>query len=55
MVEGVRLARELAAQPTLAKWVKEELAPGPEVQSFEEISAYVRSTANTVYHPARDV
>ena len=52
MVEGVRLARELAAQPALAKWVEKELAPGSEVQSFEEISAYVRSTANTVYHPA---
>jgi choline oxidase len=52
MVEGVRLARELAASPALSKWVQRELAPGPSAQSFEEISEYVRTTANTVYHPA---
>lgn len=52
MVEGVKLARRVAAQPALAEWIVRELAPGPAVQSAPEISAYVRSTANTVYHPA---
>jgi choline dehydrogenase-like flavoprotein len=28
------------------------LTPGPAVQSDADISAYVRTTANTVYHPA---
>jgi choline oxidase len=51
MVAGIRLARELAATSPLSAWVERELAPGPAAQSFEEISAYVRSTANTVYHP----
>ena len=52
MVAGVKLARELAQQSALKEWIKQELSPGPEVQSDEAISEYVRRTANTVYHPA---
>lgn len=52
MVAGVKLARELAQQPALKEWIACELSPGPEVQSDEAISEYVRRTANTVYHPA---
>jgi len=52
MVEGVKTARRIAAQPALQEWIGRELAPGPAVQSDAEISEYVRSTANTVYHPA---
>ncbi len=52
MVEGVKAARRIAAQPALEEWIVRELAPGQSVQSDAEISAYVRATANTVYHPA---
>lgn len=52
MVAGVKQAREIAAQPALREWVQRELTPGPAVQSDADISAYVRTTANTVYHPA---
>jgi choline oxidase len=52
MVAGVKRAREIVAQPALADWVLRELSPGREVQDDDEISAYVRGTANTVYHPA---
>jgi choline oxidase len=52
MVEGVKTARRIAAQPALKEWIVRELAPGQAVQSDAEISAYVRATANTVYHPA---
>ena len=31
MLYGVKLAREIAAQPALADWVERELAPGPDV------------------------
>ena len=51
MVEGVRLAREIVCRPALRPWVGRELAPGPDATSFRDLSAYVRSTANTVYHP----
>ncbi len=51
LVEGVKLARRIAAQPALAPWIVRELAPGPDVVEDRAISRYVRSTANTVYHP----
>jgi choline oxidase len=52
MVAGVKRAREIAAQPALREWIRRELTPGPDVVADAAISAYVRSTANTVYHPA---
>lgn len=51
LVEGIRLARELAVEPALASWTRRELAPGPELRTFDELSRYARETANTVYHP----
>jgi choline oxidase len=52
LLAGIKLARKIAAQPALCQWIKRELSPGRDVQSDEELSAYARSTANTVYHPA---
>jgi choline oxidase len=52
LVEGIKLGRRLAQQPSLKPWIDEELAPGYRVQSDEEIAAFVRRTHNTVYHPA---
>ncbi|GAA1973383.1 GMC family oxidoreductase N-terminal domain-containing protein [Isoptericola halotolerans] len=55
MVEGIKRAREIVAQPAMADWAGRELFPGPGVQSDEEIAAYVRATHNTVYHPTGSV
>lgn len=52
MLAGIKLAREIARQPALGPWIARELAPGPDVIDDTALSAYVRSTANTVYHPA---
>jgi len=52
MVEGVKLARKLMSMPSMKAWIKTELAPGLEVQTDQDISEYVRTTGNTVYHPA---
>src|SRR5699024_11465121 len=52
-VEGIKLARKIAAQPALADVVKRELSPGPEVQTDQEIAYYIAKTHNTVYHPSR--
>jgi len=49
--EGVRLARELADQPSLRVLRGEEYAPGAAVQSTTEIDAWIRSAAETIYHP----
>lgn len=51
MVAGVKLARQIAAQPALSAWIDRELSPGPDVTDDAAVSEYVRRTANTVYHP----
>lgn len=55
MVEGVKLARRIAAQPPLAGLIEKELAPGPALASDEAIAAWVREAASTVYHPCGSV
>lgn len=51
-VDGIKLARKIVAQPAMAEYAGRELFPGDDVQSDEDIAAYVSKTHNTVYHPA---
>nr|BDD69329.1 choline oxidase [Verruciconidia persicina] len=51
-VAGIKAARKIAAQEPFKDWLKQEVAPGPKVQSDEDISEYARRVAHTVYHPA---
>ncbi len=55
MIAGIRTAREIVAQPAMAAWAGEELYPGAEVQTDEQIRDYITKTHNTVYHPAGSV
>ncbi|GAA0188781.1 GMC family oxidoreductase [Glutamicibacter creatinolyticus] len=55
MTYGIRKAREIVAQSPMAEWAGQELYPGQDVQSDEEIFDYLRRTHNTVYHPAGTV
>ena len=52
LVAGLRAARKVAQQAPFSAWLKREVAPGPACQTDEELSAYARSVAHTVYHPA---
>ncbi|GLY05574.1 GMC oxidoreductase [Actinoplanes sp. NBRC 101535] len=52
IVDGLRLAREVAATEPFASWIKREIAPGPHLRTDEELSAYGRAAHHTVYHPA---
>ena len=52
MLTGVRLARTIAEQASLAAWVGRELAPGPDATSDDELLDYIHQCHNTVYHPA---
>jgi len=49
--EGVKRLREIFRQPAFDPWRGVELAPGPTVQSDADIEAWIRATADTVYHP----
>ncbi|GAA3708206.1 GMC family oxidoreductase N-terminal domain-containing protein [Zhihengliuella alba] len=55
MVAGIRKAREIVSQPAMAEWAGEELYPGQEAQTDEQLQDYIRRTHNTVYHPAGTV
>jgi choline dehydrogenase-like flavoprotein len=52
VVDGLRLARDVAAAEPFASWIAREIAPGPGLQSDAELSAYGRAAHHTVYHPA---
>lgn len=49
---GFRVARDLAAQPSMKPFIEAEFFPGPNCQSDEEIDEHIRNTCITVHHPA---
>ncbi|MDE2351754.1 MAG: choline dehydrogenase [Alphaproteobacteria bacterium] len=49
--EGVRLARAVFAQGAFDPYRGPELMPGAPVQKDEQIDAFIRKTAETIYHP----
>ncbi|HEX7888016.1 MAG TPA: choline dehydrogenase [Ramlibacter sp.] len=51
LVKGFRLMREILAQPALADHRGRELATSAAACSDEQIEAFVRSHADTIYHP----
>lgn len=52
IVDGLRIAREVAATGPLRDWLVRESAPGPGARTDAELSEYGRRAAHTVYHPA---
>ncbi|MFE3581206.1 GMC family oxidoreductase [Streptomyces vinaceus] len=51
LVDGIRIARKIAATEPLASWLVREVCPGPGITGDEELSEYARKVAHTVYHP----
>jgi len=51
MRECVKVGRDVAAQAALDPYRDAELAPGPAVKTDAEIDAWIRATAETIYHP----
>jgi choline dehydrogenase len=49
--QGVKIAREVAAQAALSRYVSAENAPGPDVKTDAEIDAWIARTGETIYHP----
>ena len=50
-IAGLRLARELMAQPALKRFVQAEVLPGPGLCSDDELFAYAVAHAKTDHHP----
>ncbi|GCA51063.1 alcohol dehydrogenase [Sinorhizobium sp. KGO-5] len=51
-IKGLKLAREILAQPAFAPFVeKAEAFPGPDAEDDQRLQSYIRSKGKTVYHP----
>jgi len=48
---GFKIIRALATQPAFANHLGKEMIPGETVDTEDEIDAFIRETANTVFHP----
>ena len=48
----VRLTREIFSQPAFDEFRGEELSPGIDVQSDEDIDAFIRGAVESAYHPS---
>jgi choline dehydrogenase len=51
MLECVRLSREILEQPAFRPFRAHEILPGAEVRSRDGLIEFVRSKAETIYHP----
>jgi choline dehydrogenase len=52
MLAAVKLLRRIAAAPPLAGLIAEELRPGPDIVSDEDLILDFRRRSGTVYHPS---
>jgi choline dehydrogenase len=51
MVKGMQLMRRVMGQPALARYIDEELVPGPTVTSDADLLEFARQKGTTVFHP----
>jgi choline dehydrogenase len=51
IIAAFRKTREIFLAPAMDKYRGEEFRPGPQAQSDEQILDYIRSEAESVYHP----
>ncbi|RJG46272.1 GMC family oxidoreductase N-terminal domain-containing protein [Mesorhizobium sp. DCY119] len=51
LVRGVKIMRQIAQERPFDPYRGEEVAPGPEVNSDDEIVAYIRQNCMTMFHP----
>lgn len=51
MIDGVKIARNIARQAPLKEKIAHEFRPTPDVESDEDILNWVRDYSTTIYHP----
>jgi len=51
LIAGIRMTREVMAQPAFKPYVGAELAPGPKADDDEALTTWLRETAMTTFHP----
>jgi choline dehydrogenase len=50
-VAGLKWARKIAGQPSIAHWIDHEMSPGAALASDEALLAYAQTAGTTIYHP----
>ena len=50
--DGIRITREIMAQPALDPYRGREISPGAHLQSDEELDTFIREHAETAFHPS---
>ena len=50
--DGIRITREIMAQPALDQYRGREISPGAHLQSDAELDAFIREHAETAFHPS---
>ena len=50
-VRGLRMTRQIMAAPSLARYCPEELLPGPQLVSDEDLVTAARELGTTIFHP----
>ncbi|MGB1152614.1 MAG: choline dehydrogenase [Paracoccaceae bacterium] len=48
---SIKLTREIFAQEAFQPYVKHEIQPGPQVQTEEELNAFIKEHVESAYHP----
>jgi len=51
MVRGMQLLRTIMRQPALARYIAEEILPGPKCVSDADLLEFARAKGTTVFHP----
>jgi choline dehydrogenase len=51
LAAGIRMVRDIFAQPAIAQHSVQEILPGPAVASDDEMLAFNRQYGTTIYHP----
>ena len=52
MRDSVKIAKKIFNQPCLKDYLGEEIRPGKECQTDEDLNEIIRSTSETAYHPS---
>ena len=51
MLNALKIMRGIMAQPAMRKWIVSPIDPPDDMQSDEEMMAFIRAKATTIYHP----
>ena len=51
LLAGVKISRQILQQQALEEFRGEEILPGSQIQSDEDINNFIRGSAESLYHP----